>query len=205
MGLLETVNQMKKQGRTDSEIITELQEQGVAPKNIQDALSQSQIKQAISQEEEVTNFPPTPEEEEYSPSPQLMPITQEQAFPEQNYNGNYENQNYAPQQYADANYGYNPGTGLDTDTIIEVSEQVFSEKVKEIQKQIDAMSEFSSLATTKIQNMQERLKRIETTIDKLQLSILDKVGSYGQNLESIKNEMSMIESSFSKLASSKKR
>jgi DNA anti-recombination protein RmuC len=45
----------------------------------------------------------------------------------------------------------------------------------------------------------ERLKRIESTIDKLQLAILDKVGSYGKTLDSVKKEMSMMQDSFGKI------
>lgn len=197
MGLLEQVNQMKRQGKTDQEIISNLQDQGISPKNIQDTLSQSQIKQAISQGEEND---PSPEEETYAPSPyEATQEVSEAFYPQQQ---GYEDQSYAPQEYSDQNYAYSQG-GMDTDTIIEISEQVFSEKIKDIQKQVEAMQEFSTIATTRIKNLQERLKRIETTIDKLQLSILDKVGSYGQDLTSIKDEMSMIENSFSKFISKK--
>lgn len=202
MGLLEQVNQMKKEGRTEQEIITNFQDQGIAPKSIRDALSQSQIKQAISQEETEV---PSPEEDIYTPNPQMTPQTQEAYAPQQEFGvQGYEEQGYAPQGYDDQGQGYDQGGGLDTDTIIEISEQVFSEKIKDIQTQVETMQEFSTLATTKIKNIQDRLKRIETTIDKLQLSILDKVGSYGKDLESIKNEMSMIENSFSKVISKRK-
>jgi len=48
-------------------------------------------------------------------------------------------------------------------------------------------------------NLLERIKSIEKIIDNLQISILKKVGSYGGNLESIKNEMSMMQDSFRKM------
>ena len=44
------------------------------------------------------------------------------------------------------------------------------------------------------------MKRIESIIDKLQSSILEKVGSYGSNLDSIKKEMSMMQDSFGRIA-----
>jgi len=43
------------------------------------------------------------------------------------------------------------------------------------------------------------LKRMEKTIDKLQMAILEKVGSYGRGLESIKKEMIMMQDSFGKM------
>jgi len=52
--------------------------------------------------------------------------------------------------------------------------------------------------------LSERLKKIETTMDKLQIAILEKVGSYGQNLDGIRKEMSMMQDSFSKMVSSPK-
>jgi hypothetical protein len=54
---------------------------------------------------------------------------------------------------------------------------------------------------TKMENLSERVKKIENIIDKLQIAILEKIGSYGGNLESIKKEMSMMQDSFSKVIS----
>jgi len=43
------------------------------------------------------------------------------------------------------------------------------------------------------------LKRIETSIDRLQSAILEKVGSYGRGLDSVKKEMGMMQDSFGKM------
>jgi hypothetical protein len=40
---------------------------------------------------------------------------------------------------------------------------------------------------------------MENVFDKLQITILEKIGSYGQNLENIKKEMEMMQNSFSKI------
>ena len=61
--------------------------------------------------------------------------------------------------------------------------------------------EFKALTESKLDNAVERLKKVENTIDKLQIAILEKIGSYGHNLESVKKEMSMIEDSFSQFIS----
>ena len=82
--------------------------------------------------------------------------------------------------------------------MIEIAEQVFAEKMRKMQKQLEDLNEFKTLAETKLTNTTNRLKRIESTIDKLQIAILEKVGSYGRGLDSIKKEMSMMQDSFSK-------
>ncbi|MEK6884049.1 MAG: hypothetical protein AABY22_30750, partial [Nanoarchaeota archaeon] len=111
-------------------------------------------------------------------------------------------QEYYPQQGQD--YGYNqesyePSSGLDSETITEISEQVVLEKTKDMKSQIESMSEFKSLAKAKLDHMEERIHRIEQMMDKLQLSILEKVGSYLSNVEHVKKEMSMMQDSFSKV------
>ncbi len=40
---------------------------------------------------------------------------------------------------------------------------------------------------------------MESIIDKLQISILDKIGNYGKDIQGIKKEMEMIEESFTKV------
>mgnify|MGYP001590738012 FL=1 len=65
---------------------------------------------------------------------------------------------------------------------------------------MDKLNEFQTLAQTRIENISERLKRIETSFDALQLAILDRVGSYGKNIDFVKKEIEMVEDSFSKLS-----
>jgi hypothetical protein len=208
MSVLDQVTLMKNQGKSDPEIIVLLREQGIPPKLIQDALAQAQIKEVVSrpltegmqesimereeQEEQFTNAQP-PQPEFSSPIPQ-------QQYAQQDYPQEYQ-QNYYPQEYPQQeSYAY-PTNVSDTSTLIDIAEQVFMDKIKKIQKQLDSLTEFKILAETKLISTEERLKRIETTIDKLQISILDKVGSYGDNLDSIKKEMSMMQESFSKAIS----
>lgn len=124
------------------------------------------------------------QEEAYSPMPPYSsqyPQTESQGYGE-----------YSP---------YSQGSYTDTDTMIEVSEQVFAEKIKHHAKKIEEASEFKTLAGAKLENFEDRLKRIENQIDKLQAAILEEVGKYGRGLDSVKREMEMIESSFGKLAS----
>lgn len=135
--------------------------------------------------------PPTP-----SPNP-----SQEQYTPQYQDPGNYSqgySQEYSPeysQDYGDQSYY---GTG-GTDNTIEIAEQVFSEKIKDIQKQVNEFSEFKTLSEERIENISNRLKRIESNIDRLQSEILEKVGGYGRGIDNVKKEMGMMQESFGKV------
>lgn len=145
-------------------------------------------------------------EEEYVPQPQgeYVPQSQGEFYPEQGQQqyqpGQYQPEQYMPQEYyPQQEEGYSTPGISDTDTIIEITEQVFFEKIKTIQKQVEDLNEFKVLAQTKIDNISDRLKRIELNIDRLQAEILEKVGSYGRGLEGIKKEMGMVQQSFGKI------
>lgn len=252
MGVLDQVTRMKNEGRSESEIITSLQQMGIPPRDIQDALGQAQIKSAITGESEgYTGFESTQGMQksimdqtqrssyssgtentgEYVPIPQQYVDYQTQPqyqYPpqqtQQSY-GSYDTyqQNYPQDQYAyqteqtQAGYGdYGGGAGAgnegydsysydyaagssDTGTLIDIAEQVLSEKTKKIHNQLDDLNEFKSLAENSLKSFEERLKRIEAVLDQLQISILEKIGSYGKNLDSIKREMGMMQDSFGKV------
>ena len=219
MGVLEKINHLKKQGVKEDEIFQNLQEQGISPGEIEDAMQQLKVKEAVSAEQNFTA--PTPNYQMKKPQNSgqfYTPRTQDIENPEtdlsemqndyyspehQNESQNYPAQNSQQQEYyPQYNYDeYSPQTqtSTNTDTIIEIAEQVFSEKTKTMQKQIDTLTEFANLAENKIENNNERIKRIEKIIDNLQIKILEKVGSYGDSLESTKKEMSMMQESFSKI------
>jgi len=188
MGILEQVTQMKNQGIPEEQIIDSLRQQGASPKQITDALAQSQIKSAVG-----TNM------DEMQPS--IMQQSEEYA-PHQEAVYSSQGQEYAPQYPAypqEANYGeYAPGA-TNTDTIIEVAEQVLAEKLQKILKPLKDLTEFKTFSEDKIMNIDERLKRIEKTIDSIEMQILGKVSSYGDTLSGIKKDMSMMQDSFGKM------
>ncbi|MDP2629053.1 MAG: hypothetical protein Q8P15_04125 [Nanoarchaeota archaeon] len=140
------------------------------------------------------------DEDVYVPRPQenYSSQNQEQYIPEQQYAPQEET--YTPQETYDSY-----SSSYDSETMIEIAEQVFIEKIKKIQKQVDEFSEFKNITEIKINNFSDRLKRIETMIDKLQISILEKIGSYGKNLENTKKEMDMMQDSFRKVVNSENK
>lgn len=197
MGALDQIKQMKEEGFSEEEILARLQEQGISPNSITDAFSQARIKEVVEGENnfQENDFPEEPSQFSAPESPFVQP-PQYYSPQEPSYSQPYQQQeteSYSPQE------GYeNPQAGFGTDTIIEIAEQVFEEKIKKLSQQIFAFKEFSAIAETKFSNFENRLKRIESVIENLQIKILEKVGSYGEGLESIKKEMSMMQDSFSK-------
>ncbi len=221
MAALEQVMQLKNQGYNEDQIVESLKQQGVSPKEITDAINQSNIKDAVSGESKNYDAPQAPEQNQenskfqrpgnqpqgqdtgYSPSTQEISSpqqtnTQEQSQ-QQTYDQNY-GQNYNQEQY-DQNYGYqeNQGTSGNSETMIEIADQVFSEKIKDIQNTIDDLNEFKTTTETKVEHIDKRLKKIEKMIDTLQIKVLEKVGNYGKELSSTKKELKMVEDSISKI------
>ena len=221
--LLEQVINMKNNGFSEEQIISELKNYGIPPKEISNVINQAQIKNVITNPSKLNNpdnaYAPeqqTPQEtgQNYSESsfqetPQQLqepyfqeqqPAQQEQYIPTPNYSYDSQQENNPENYYQQQNYGYEQNQ---TNSMIEVAEQVFLEKIREIEKKIREIEEFKAITKTILEQNIERLKKIEKTIDKLQIAILEKVGSYGQNIESIKKEMSMMQDSFRKIANTK--
>jgi hypothetical protein len=228
MAALEQITNLKQQGKTDQEIISTLQSQGISPKEITDGLAQSQVKSAVAgqnvpippgmqqgsimdnpQKQGEQNLPPPKPGEQDLQSPTLqnpqeprppqgqqpyIPPQQESYMPPQPTQGMQEPQQefYQPEEGA-----YEEG--YETDTMIDVAEQVFAEKMSEISKHLTGLKELKTLTESRVKNIEERLLKLESIMDKLQIEILKKVGSYGDNLQSIKNEMSMMQNSFGKV------
>lgn len=216
MTALEQVMQLKNQGMADDQIINALQQQNISPSEINTALSQAEIKNAVTAEQPITEPPQPANQETYAPA--QAPMTQEIQAPIQEVPTALQDQyaqtptqpvaqGYAPQEQAPTGQEeYYPqesypqqGGGFDSNTIMEIAEQVFSEKTKKIENQLSELNGFKTITQTKVENIDERLKKIESMIDKLQITILEKIGSYGQNLGEIKKEMGMMQDSFGKM------
>jgi len=209
MGVLDDVMRMKKQGYSDLDISNDLSRNGISPKEISDAMKQAQIKSAVSDYDYEGMEPSVMQSGETAvPLPQNNQMYQQEYTPQEQqqyaqpeYVAQEQQQYYQPGAY-EQQYAAPSPASVDADTIMEISDQIFSDKIKKFQKVLDATSEAAIILQSKFENVSERLRKIETTIDKLQIAILEKVGSYGQNLESIKKEMSMMGDSFSKMVSS---
>jgi len=95
------------------------------------------------------------------------------------------------QQYQDG--------GMSSDVIKEISEQVVGERLAVMQGKMEEAIKFKIPAETKLKNLDERLRRMEQVFDKLQLSILHKVGEYVTDVKDIKHELEETQKSFKSL------
>ncbi len=234
MGLLEDIKNMQREGRSDSEISFALQNRGFPAKEIQDALAQAKIKEAVagapavsSEEAQMTktvyqnqDMKPSmmSSPEATAPPPEYSAINQDYVETQ----GAAENQNpenpapqeqYASQeQYApqEAAQGYDPysqyaqypsysPSGISSDMINEISEQIITEKLAPIRNKLEETLDFKSITESKMLYLDERLKRVEKIIDRLQLSVLQKVGDFMTNTEDIKKELAETQKSFKAL------
>jgi hypothetical protein len=195
MGLIEEVQELKSSGASEDKIVAILQERGYTKRDILDGISQSQIRDAVSSDNEAQYAQESSYQEsqrDISPSltnekvPQAQEYTQE---PQYNYQEpqytQYDQSSYAPQNSAD--------------TISEISEQIVSEKLSPIREQLEKIIDMRNNFEARTAHLDERLKRIESILDKLQMAILERVGDYASNLQSIKDEMIETQKSFKSL------
>lgn len=272
MTALEQVMNMKKEGRSEPEIVAALKAKNVPPMEISNAINQSKIKEAVTddnptegmmpsimgsaeQEERPgsseeksdesvytpapapspapsQNQPPAQPQppqsmqqqqyspQEYSQQPQQQPQEQyydpysqqpQQGYAQQDPFSNFSQQQgypqdaYSPQDTYGAQDGYGTqdaySSGMSsTDTIIEVAEQVFQEKVKKLTQELKKLSEFRTIFEQKVENISHRLERMEKHFDKMQLDILGKVSEYGKGLNYMQKELRMVENSLEKFS-----
>lgn len=223
MSALEDINTMRQAGKTDIEIQNELQAKGVSSQEALNLIAQSRIREAVtgtSQQQEQPeqqvfneqnlrdsikmgkdnnpNRPASMEEgmeqsmlsqpEQAPPSPQ-EPMTQEYYAP-----GDNSQQYYQPYQQASAS----------TESISEIAEQIVAEHFTKLSSKLHDGEKIQAIAEAKLSIIDERLKRIEKIIDKLQLSILQKVGEYVTNVEDIKREVIETQKTFKAVLNDKK-
>ncbi len=227
MPLIEKISQMQKQGLTSEQIIQRLKEEGTSPREIDEALNQSQVKSAVS-----SNMPNAKMEPSVMTAPQTTPqaALPQAPYPSQQFQTGpppYP-QEPLPQQvpqepvtqpltqeiseYPQESYGYEsyypeyqyPLQQMDTEIIAEISEQVVAERLEKIQKQLSETVKLKTEIGGKVKDIDERLKRIELTIHTLQTAILKKIGGYGRDLEDIRSELETTQESFSKVLSPRK-
>ncbi len=219
MATLDKVMELQKQGISDTEISAQLQNEGIAPMEINDSLNQAKIKNAVSPPTETAQAPgqemqasimPNQAEQLAAQAP-TQPMTQEipapagqapapEIYPPQAAPGQPQDNYYqeTPQAYPEQDY-YAPQSGMDTETISEIAEQVATEKLNEFKKKTGDLVSFRNTTQDKIEDIDDRLKRIESTIDKLQQSIIEKIGEFGESNAMVHKDLDNLHGTVSKL------
>jgi archaellum component FlaC len=241
MAVIERISQLKSQGMSDPQIVQTLGEEGVSPKDINESLSQSQIKTEVSGQQtpqgmegmQPSIMQSTPEGQIQAPTPstpetpqamnqmqvatqtlpqnqapvpeapQMTPETQAMGTPQQSYDQYPQAETYPQQGYDNQQYqGYQEPyyqQGIDTETIRDISKQVVEENLSKTKTQISEINKLKTELKFQVQNIESRLKKIETTISDLQSSIIKKMGEYGDAISGINDEMQSTQETFSKM------
>jgi len=169
--LINRVIELQQQGYSDDQIASAMSEEGIPPNQIMDAINKSKIKAAVYQPEAAGY--PVPDQ-----YPQQMPMQQQAAGAQGNY-----------PEYVQ---------GMSSETVTEIAEQIISEKLADITKSISKVTASKESMEKRLALTEEKIAKAESIIEELRSAIIRKIGEYGQNLEGIKNEMGMMQDSFSK-------
>jgi hypothetical protein len=181
--LVARIGDMQQQGMSDEDIVATLAQEGVNPADINDAIGKSNIKSAVYQE-------PAPGEQlpaEGYPQDQMP----QQPMPPAGGG--------MPMPPAGGGYGGQFVQGMSSETVTEIAEQIISEKLTAVTKSITTIDVFRDNVQRIVNSLDERLKQVESVIDELKSAIIKKFGEVGENVEAIKNEMGMVQDSFSKV------
>jgi len=218
MATLDRVIEMQGQGLSEAQISSQLQNEGVSPKEVSDSLNQAKIKNAVSPPEGMTPaqgtqgmqesiMPGTPQEQpSQEPAPGQgaeMPAGQpnpEVYEPQPVQEGQPQDDYYTqtPQAYSGQEY-YAPQGSADTETISEIAEQVVTEKLNELKKKTGDVAAFKTAIQDRVADIDDRLKRIEGSIDKLQQAVIGKIGEFGESSTMIHKDLNNLHGTVSKL------
>lgn len=216
MTALEEVRKLQQQGMNEEQIIRTMRDQGTSYKDIADSLAQTRIKAAVEQPDAEPGLygessVPNPSSAEGMQASLMGPSQEFQDGQAQELSPPSPNQPYAPQvqeyspqydtSYAQQQYPQQYQQGTSSDVVTEIAEQVVAEKLGEIRKHLEKVIDLKTTFEAKVESIDDRLKRIEKTIDLLQSSVLRKVGDYVTNIQDIKSELVETQKTFAKLSS----
>jgi len=197
MSTLDRVMEMRGEGYAESQIIDALKQEGVSPKDIYNAITQSSIKSEVSQVQMTDN---TQEMSQTGYSPMENDPNQYQGYPQQQQEYAQPQENYPQQDYGQSYQEYQaPQPANDIETINEIAEQIVEEKTVEIKKQMTSFKNSNEETKSDVERMNKRLEKLENNFNEMQVAILRKIGEYGENIKNISSEMHQTQDSFSKI------
>jgi hypothetical protein len=210
MALLDRIQKMKQTGLSETQITNSLMQEGISPREINDALGQAKIKSAISEPAQNAEMneqgmqqsimEQSVEQSSVQNQPTAtQPIYQEQAYAYPTEQGYYQDPN---QQ---TNYGQDPNQpvyyqqAMDMETVRDITRQEIEDSLKKVRQDLDSLNKIKSEIKFEVQNVDSRLTRIESIIQELQSAIIRKMGDYGEAISGISEELKSTQNSFSKM------
>ena len=234
MATLDKVMEMQNQGKSDNEITTQLQNEGVSPTEINDSINQAKVKNAVSPpapistpegmqvSENPSQLPPLPPQPKFEELPPEQPRAPQQQMPEMQQSQPQmqapqpqmqQSQSFPPQQAPqpqDAYYqetpqaysgedSYAPQGSLDIETISQIAEQISTETLENYKAKTGDISSFKNRTESRIDDIDDRLKRIENSIDRLQQAVIEKIGEFGESSAMIHKDLDNLHGTVAKL------
>lgn len=129
--------------------------------------------------------------------PQALIPGEPEIYPSEQYQDPYYQQAQGP--YPEQEYYPQDASGTNPDTISEIAEQVATEKINEYKQNTGDILGFKNTMTEKVSDLDERLRRIEASIDKLQHAVIGKVGEFGENTAMIHKDLDNLHGTVQKL------
>ncbi len=204
MGIIEEVKKMYDEGKTEEEIKNSLRQRGLSEAEASTSMSQAKIKEAVSGNVDDISAPIPYQSnsvvENNDLYPSIMQPQEQSQEAEQYYDTNYQEQHQQNSQSPQYESQYQPyQSSVSPETISEIAEQIASEKFSSLSTKIEKLIGSKTTSESRIQNIQERLERIEKIIDRLQLSIIQKIGDYMNDVSDLKKELVETQKSFKAL------
>ncbi|MFH0831317.1 MAG: hypothetical protein V1886_00405 [archaeon] len=201
-GVLDTILELQKRGMGDAEIVSQLRNMNYSAQEITDAINQIKVKSAVNEGENGAEemHPSIMQEDEELEVPmpskkkkpkQLVVDKSQQSYPAYP-------QYSAPVSYSSEEQQH-PAAQPDIEMIEEIAEEIVSEKFSEIRDKISSILDFKDNIEIRINNINDRLKRIEASNDATQAAILGKIQQYGQDIKSLGTEMQVLGGAFGKI------
>src|SRR3989344_2673466 len=179
MATFEKVRALQQQGYNDSMIARTLQEDGISPREIKNALSQQDIQGNYSPD--IDMQPSMMDQNLTVPTPNsnFQPMPQEGPYAQEVSQGYQQPEFYDPQQSPDQYQGYQDPSASQGDyggyggqqayepsseTVTEIASQIISEQMKKTNRIVNELTENKILLNSKVEKMDERLDRIERII-----------------------------------------
>ena len=173
--------------------------------------NREQVAQDYAQQEQYSGMQPSISSEEQQQYSTEYPGLGTEQYPQggmEQYPQDYVQQGQSPQGYQSYGGGVDSGAyggyeqyqpyqeSISSDVITEISEQVVSDKLAQIRDNIEKTLDFRNSAETKLESLDDRLKKMEAIINRLQLSVLQKIGDYVNDVQDLKKELIETQKSF---------
>ena len=176
--LQEKIQNLRKQGKKNPDIIDQLKKEGNSAQEIYDAMNNSQEKNPDSELR-----PPTPSQE----------MGSEKGFEDQEEEGNEEED---PSQQFMSNEKFPAPKNItgrqQIEEIEEIAESIINEKMDELSINFGEFSLWKEKASTEIEAIKQEVLRVRNQVENLQSAMVGKVEDYRKNISDLGVEVKAL-------------